>query len=209
LGIQLFPLYLVGIMAFLEFISADFDWFNYLILPLMIFAARVVDVTLGTLRIIFVSRSMKVLAPMIGFVEALIWLLAVGQIFQSLTNVGLYLAYAGGFAAGNYIGIYLEGKIAMGLLCVRTITTEDATELIEYLKENDFGVTSVSASGISGQVRLILSVIKRKELKRMIQIINEKMPKAFISIEDVRSVSEGFFPQKSLSLFSRLPLKRK
>ncbi len=196
-------------MAFLEIISVEFDWFNYLVLPLMIFAARVVDVTLGTLRIIFVSRSMKMLAPMIGFFEALIWLLAMGQIFQSLTNMGLYFAYAAGFAAGNYMGIYLEGKIAMGLLVVRTITADDATELIEYLKENDFGVTSVSASGVSGQVRLILSVIKRKDLKRMIQIINEKMPKAFITVEDVRSVSEGFFPQKSLSLFSRLPLKRK
>jgi uncharacterized protein YebE (UPF0316 family) len=196
-------------MAFLEFIPVEFDWFNYLVLPLMIFAARVVDVTLGTLRIIFVSRSMKVLAPLIGFFEALIWLLAVGQIFQSLTNMGLYFAYAAGFAAGHYIGIYLEGKIAMGLLVVRTITAEDATELIEYLKENDFGVTSVSASGVSGQVRLILSVIKRKDLKRMIQIINDKMPKAFIIVEDVRSVSEGFFPQKNLSLFSRLPLKRK
>ncbi len=196
-------------MGFLESISIEFDWFNYVVLPLMIFAARVVDVTLGTLRIIFVSRSMKVLAPLIGFFEALIWLLAMGQIFQHLTNMGLYIAYAAGFSIGNYIGIYLEGKIAMGLLCVRTITTDDATELIEYLKENDFGVTSVSASGISGQVRLILSIIKRKDLKRMIQIIHEKMPKAFISIEDVRSVNEGFFPQKSLGLFSRLPLKRK
>ncbi len=196
-------------MALLEFISADVDWFNYLILPLMIFAARVVDVTLGTLRIIFVSRSMRLLAPAIGFVEALIWLLAVGQIFQHLTNPVLYIAYAAGFAAGNYMGIYLEGKLAMGLQVVRTITAEDATELIEYLKENDFGVTSISASGVSGQVRLILSVIKRKDLPRLIQVIREKMPKAFISVEDVRSVNEGFFPQKNLGLFSRLPLKRK
>ncbi len=196
-------------MGFLESITFEFDWFNYIVLPLMIFAARVVDVTLGTLRIIFVSRSMKVLAPTIGFFEALIWLLAIGQIFQHLTNAGLYIAYAAGFSIGNYIGIYIEGKIAMGLLCVRTITTEDATELIEYLKENDFGVTSVSASGVSGQVRLILSIIKRKDLRRMIQIVQEKMPKAFISIEDVRSVNEGFFPQKSLGLFSRLSLKRK
>lgn len=196
-------------MVLLEFVWADIDWYSYLVLPLMIFAARVVDVTLGTLRILFISRSMKLLAPAIGFFEALIWLLAVGQIFQHLTNPGLYIAYAAGFAAGNYMGIYLEGKLAMGLLVVRTITADDATELIEYLKENDFGVTSISASGVSGQVRLILSVIKRKDLSRMIQIIQEKMPRAFISIEDVRSVSEGFFPRKNLGLFSRLPLKRK
>ena len=152
---------------------------------------------------------MRGIAPMIGFFESLIWLLAIGQIMQSLTNAGLYLAYATGFAIGNYVGIYLEEKIAIGLLCVRTITNEDATELIEYLKEKEFGVTSVSASGISGQVRLILSVIKRRDLQDMISIINEKMPRAFISIEDVRSASEGYFPQKKIGLFSRMPIMRK
>ena len=196
-------------MEFIESLTFEFDWFGYVILPVLIFLARVVDVTLGTLRIIFVSRSMKFLAPMVGFFESLIWLVAVSQVFQSLTNFGLYIAYAAGFSMGNYVGIYIEEKLAMGLLVVRTITNEDATELIDYLKEKDFGVTSISASGISGQVRLILSVIKRKDLKKMVQIINEKMPKAFISVEDVREVSEGFFPKKSVSWFSRLPIKRK
>lgn len=196
-------------MEFFETLTFEFDWFGYVILPVLIFLARVVDVTLGTLRIIFVSRSMKFLAPLVGFFESLIWLVAVSQVFQSLTNFGLYIAYAAGFSMGNYVGIYIEEKLAMGLLVVRTITNEDATELIEYLKEKDFGVTSISASGISGQVRLILSVIKRKDLKRMVQIINEKMPKAFISVEDVREISEGFFPKKNVSWFSRLPIKRK
>ncbi|MDG5767170.1 DUF2179 domain-containing protein [Balneolales bacterium ANBcel1] len=193
----------------MEAMTMDFDWFGWVILPVLIFLARVVDVTLGTLRIIFVSRSMKVLAPLVGFFESLIWLLAIGQIMQSLTNFGLYFAYAAGFSFGNYIGIYLEEKIAMGLLCVRTITSEDATDLIQFLKERDFGVTSVSASGISGSVRLILSIIKRKDLEKMIGVIKEKAPKAFVSVEDVRSVNEGYFPQKRVSFFSRLPMLRK
>lgn len=73
--------------------------------------------------------------------------MAIGQIMQSLTNAGLYLAYAAGFALGNYVGIYLEEKIAMGLICVRTIANEDATELIDYLKEKEFGASS-SRDGI-------------------------------------------------------------
>lgn len=196
-------------MEILEGLSLNHDWFAWVLLPLLIFFARVIDVTLGTLRIIFVSRGMKVLAPFIGFFEALIWLLAIGQIMQSLTNPGLYIAYAAGFAVGNYVGIYLEEKIAIGLLCVRTITNEDATELIEYLKAQNFGVTSVSASGVSGQVRLILSIIKRKDLNRMISVIKDKMPRAFVSVEDVRSVAEGYFPRKNPGIFSRLTLLRK
>ncbi|MEX0681127.1 MAG: DUF2179 domain-containing protein [Balneolales bacterium] len=196
-------------MEIFDLFTFDFDWFGWVILPLFIFVARVVDVTLGTIRIIFVSRSMKLLAPLIGFFESLIWLVAIGQIVQSLTNVGLYIAFAAGFACGNYVGIYLEEKIAVGLLCVRTITNDDATELIEYLKERNFGVTSVSASGISGQVRLLLSIIKRKDLDRMIRIIKKKSPRAFVSVEDVRSVTEGHFPQKSVGFFARMLSLRK
>ncbi len=196
-------------MGILESLTFDFDWFGWVILPILIFLARVVDVSMGTLRIIFVSRGMKYLAPVIGFFESLIWLVAIGQIMQSLTNAGLYVAYAAGFGVGNFIGIYLEQKIAMGLLCVRTITTDDATDLIGYLKEKDFGVTSISASGISGQVRLILSVIKRKDLEEMIAIINEKAPKAFVSVEDVRSAAEGYFAPRRTGFFSRLSIMRK
>ncbi len=193
----------------MDAVTLEFYWFGWVVLPFLIFLARVCDVTLGTLRIIFVSRGLKFLAPLVGFFESLIWLLAIGQIVQSLTNPVLYIAYAAGFSCGNYAGIYLEEKIAMGLLCVRTITNEDATELIEYLKAQEFGVTSVSASGISGQVRLILSIIKRKDLKKLLSIIKDKAPRAFISVEDVRTASEGFFPQKSPGIFSRWPVMRK
>lgn len=193
----------------MDLLTYEFSLMGWVVLPLFIFLARVVDVTLGTLRILFVARSMKLLAPLTGFFESLIWLLAIGQIIQSLTNVSLYIAYAAGFAFGNYVGIYIEEKIAMGLLCVRTITRDDATDLIEYLKDRQFGVTSVSASGVSGQVRLILSIIKRKDLNKIISIIREKTPHAFVSVEDVRSVTEGYFPQKSFGVFSRLPLMRK
>jgi uncharacterized protein YebE (UPF0316 family) len=190
--------------------SFDPVLFDYFILPLIIFVARLVDVSLGTLRIIFVSRSMRKLAPLVGFFESLIWLFAIGQIIMNLSNIMSYIAFAAGFAAGNYMGIYLESKLAVGLLSIRAVTTNDATDLINYLREKKFGVTSVSALGITGKVRLIISVIKRKDLDEYIRIVKQFNPKAFVSIEDVRSVQEGFFPtEKRDNRFVKMLMMRK
>src|SRR5690606_38967593 len=106
-----------------------FDW---VVLPGIIFLARLIDVALGTLRIIFVSRSMRKLAPLDGFFESLIWLFAISQIVMNLSNVMSYFAFAAGFATGNYVGIYLENKLSLGLLSVRVVTTEDGSDLINY-----------------------------------------------------------------------------
>lgn len=180
-----------------------FDW---VILPGIIFLARLIDVALGTLRIIFVSRSMRKLAPLVGFFESLIWLFAISQIVMNLSNVMSYFAFAAGFATGNYVGIYLENKLSIGLLSVRVVTSEDGSDLINYLREHNFGVTSISATGVSGRVRLIISVIKRKDLEAYAHIVKQFNPKAFMSIEDVRSVKDGYFlrESKTTSLFSGL-----
>lgn len=175
----------------------DPDLFDWVLLPLIIFTARLVDVALGTLRIIFVSRSMRKLAPLVGFFESLIWLFAISQIMLNLSNIMSYLAFAAGFATGNYVGIYLENKLAVGLLSIRVVTNDDASDLIEYLRTQNFGVTSVSATGVTGKVRLIISVIKRKDLEDYIDVVKQFNPKAFISIEDVRSVQEGYFLRNS------------
>ncbi len=174
-------------------------WFDWFILPAIVFTARMSDVTLGTLRILFVSRSLRYTAPIVGFFESLIWLFAISQIVQNLGNAVTYLAFASGFAAGNYVGIWMENRLAMGLVCVRAVMPDDASELIAYLREEQFGVTAVAASGVSGQVRLIWSVIKRKEMRRYLEIVKQHSPRAFISVEDVRTVHEGFFPAKGES----------
>jgi uncharacterized protein YebE (UPF0316 family) len=105
-------------MGILEQLSGS-PVFAWVILPLLIFAARICDVTLGTLRIIFVSRGKKLLAPLLGFFEVSIWLLAISQIMQNLNNPVCFLAYAGGFAMGNFVGILIEDKLAMGILVIR------------------------------------------------------------------------------------------
>ena len=168
--------------------------FSLIILPILIFFARIVDVTFGTIRIIFVSRGMKWLAPIFGFFEIMIWLFAIGQVFNNLTNITYYVAYAGGFACGNFVGIYIEEKIAIGTMVVQIITRKDGTQLIEFLKIEGFGVTSIDAEGGTGKVKVIYTIIKRRDLQQVVEIIKRFNPKAFYSIEEVRSAGEGIFP---------------
>ena len=143
---------------------------------------------------IFISRGMRAIAALVGFLEILIWLLAIGQIMKNLTNVACYVAYAGGFAMGTFVGIYIVEKLSLGMVLIRVITRKDATELIAFLHSENYGVTSVDAQGTTGMVKVIYTVIKRQDLHHVIEIIKKFNPQAFYTIEDVKSVSEGIFP---------------
>ena len=167
---------------------------NETAIPLLIFTARVADVSLGTLRTVFVAQGSKKWAAVLGFVEILIWLTAISGILQNLTNPANYLAYAAGFGTGNYLGLWLEERLARGLVAVTTITNRDAGPLIQHLREENFGLTSVSARGATGRVRLILSIIRRKQLDQLREIIEEYNPNAFLAVQPVRSVSKELRP---------------
>lgn len=170
------------------------EFFSLVVLPVLIFAARVADVTFGTLRIIFVSRGLKLLAPLVAFIEILIWLVAISQIFQNLGNVVNYVAYAAGFAVGNCVGIIVEERMAIGLMLVRIITHHDPADLIFSLKSNDFGVTVVDAVGKNGPVRLVFLVIERKDLEAVLRMVHQYNPSAFYTLADVRSANGGVIP---------------
>jgi uncharacterized protein YebE (UPF0316 family) len=183
----------VGVFE-VEFLNSDV--FRWVVLPLLIFTARVVDVSIGTIRIVFVSKGKKTLAPLFGFVEVIIWLLAISQIMRNLNNFMCYIAYGGGFAMGTFVGLLIEERMALGMLLIRVMTRMDAAELITSLKERNYGVTAIPAEGPTGEVKVIYSVIRREDLKEVVEIIKRFNPKAFYSIEDVRFVSEGIFPLK-------------
>ena len=168
--------------------------FALVILPILIFLARVADVTLGTLRIVFISQGKRKLAPIMGFFEIFIWLLAVGQIFSNLTNMLYYFAYAGGFAMGNYIGLVVENKLSLGLLSLHLIVRDDSDELIKTLKEKGYGLTILTTEGIKSNVKLVVMIIKRKNQLGVLEIIRRISPNTFISIENVQSVKGGKFP---------------
>src|SRR5262249_18911853 len=140
-------------------------------LPWLVFLAEMCVVTLGTMRVIFIARGKKVLASLLGFFEVTIWLFAIGQIMQNLSNLGCYVAFAGGFTVGNFLGVLIEKKLAIGNLVVQITTRKDATELVESLKGAEYGVTTLDAHGARGPVQIIITVIKRKELDPVTALI--------------------------------------
>ena len=175
----------------------DSEFFRWVLLPLLIFTARILDVSIGTIKIIFIAKGQKILPPIMAFFEIMIWVIAMGEIMKNLDNVLYYLAYGGGFAMGNFVGIYIESKLALGNIALRIITRKEADELIEFLKSENYGFTVFNGTGATGKVNLIYMVIKRKEQKKVIEIIQRFNPKAFISIEDVREASEAIFPVRN------------
>lgn len=166
---------------------------TWVILPLLIFISRIFDQSIGTLRMIFVAKGMQNLAPVLAFFESLIWLLAIGQIMQHLDNWVCYAAYAGGYAMGNLVGMKLDERISLGSVIIRIILKKEANDLVAYLREQKYGLTVLDAEGATGKVKVIFSILKRKDVKNVISIINQFDPHSFYTIEEVRSVNEGVF----------------
>lgn len=170
------------------------NFYTWFLVPFLIFVARIADVSIGTVRVIFVSRGLKYLAPVVGFFEVLIWLLAIGQIMKNLSNPACYVAYAGGFAMGNYVGIRIAEKLSLGLVLIRVVTKKDALTLVEFLKSEDYGVTSVDGHGTSGEVKVVFTIVPRREAQTVVDLIKKFNPHAFYSIEEVGFVEKGVFP---------------
>lgn len=193
------------IMDISSWFVADSPVFIWVVLPLLIFLARISDQTIGTLRLIFLSKGQKRLAPFLGFFEVIIWLIAVSQIMKHLDNILCYVAYGGGFAMGNYIGMVIEEKLSIGNVLVRIIPKIDTSELISYLRNNNYGVTSVEAEGAKGKVNIIFTIIKRKDVEHVVSIINRFNPNAFYTIEEVKAINEGIFKKnRSKTIFDSL-----
>lgn len=165
-----------------------------ILIPILVFFARILDVSVGTLRIIFVSKGIKNYAALLGFIESLVWILAVSQVMKHMDNWVTYAAFALGFSVGNYVGMLIEERIAIGNQIIRVITSHDASELVDYLQKQDYAVTSIDAVGESGPVKLIFTVAKRRKLEAIIGVIKRFNPNAFYTIEDVRFVKEAFLP---------------
>jgi uncharacterized protein YebE (UPF0316 family) len=188
----------------------DSDLINWLLIPLAIFFARILDVSLGTLRIVFLSRGKRNIAPILGFFEVLIWILAISQIMRNLGNAASYIAYAAGFAAGNYIGLIIEERLAIGLVAIRIFVIHGADVIVKKVHEVGYGVTKLCGEGSEGAVDIVYSIVQRKDLKKIKGIIDEVNPRAFFIVEEVRVTHEGIFPKvrSGIQLFSGV-IKRK
>jgi len=181
----------------------DTFWFDYIVVPLLIMVARVTDVSLDTLRVIMVARGYRKLAPFVGFFQVLIWIITITRIMANLENWTTYVGYAGGFALGTYVGMILEERIALGFELIRVITRADATDLRDELIRRGYQVTFVEGEGRDGKVGILFIIQKRKVIKEIIRLIREMNPRAFYSIEDIRSVSG------QMSMPAGMPLTRR
>lgn len=170
--------------------------FSYVLMPLLIFLARICDVSIGTMRIIFVSKGKRNIAPFLGFFEVLIWIIAISKIMQNLDNYVNYIAYAAGFATGNFVGMLIEERLAVGVQMIRVFSSKSGCELMQILNTNGYGATCVEAKGAKEKVNLIYTIVQRNDLKKVVEIIHNYNPKAFYTIEDIRATNEGIFPPK-------------
>ncbi len=190
--------------------NTDSAWFAWFTLPILVFFARISDQSIGTVRLIFLAKGQKKIAPILGFFEVIIWLLTVSQVMKHIDNALAFVAYGGGFAMGNYIGMVIEEKLSIGNVIIRIIPTKATGDLVHFLRESNYGVTTVPAEGSRGDVNIIFTIIKRKNVEHVVSIINRFNPNAFYTIEDVKAINEGIFQQnRNGSIFSSLPFMLK
>lgn len=166
-------------------------WVVWIALPLLIFFARITDVTIGTMRILFVVRGATLIAALLGFVEVFVWIVVVRQILNQDSFIWPhYVAYAAGFAAGNVVGIALESRLAFGLQTVRVITGSPTVDLERDMARLGYGATRIAATGLrGGSMTILFSTLPRGRVKEAMQLIERHLPHSFISVEDVRAVN--------------------
>jgi uncharacterized protein YebE (UPF0316 family) len=182
---------------FTETVGVSGDVFSFLILPLLIFIARICDVSINTIRIIYMLGGRRATATLLGFFEAFIWLLVIREIFKHLDNWLCYVAYPAGFACGIFVGMIIEEKIAYGKVIVRIITRKDVTLLIQYLNTQHFRFTKVEAEGPDGKENLVFTVLERERLDDLLNTLKNLIPTAFYTVEKVKAAAEsGTLPEE-------------
>lgn len=160
--------------------------------PVLIFALRIVDVSLATIRMLLTMRDARTVVPFIGFVEATIWVLAVGTAIQNLHSVWHVLGYSAGFGTGTLVGLWLEGKLAMGLAALRIISRDDGEAVANTLRDQGFGVTEIPGHGREGRVEILFTVVKRRQIGRVLEIVESLDHDAFVAVEEPRAIRRGW-----------------
>jgi uncharacterized protein YebE (UPF0316 family) len=166
------------------------------LIPIMIFIAKIIEVSVDTIRLIFVSRNDKLIAPILGFVSVSIWITVLSFVVQNLSNIYSYLSYGLGFAMGTYVGILLEEKLVTGFIIFKVFLVQSQVELKEALIKEGYGFTTIDAQGASGKVNLFDIIVKRKDIQKVVNLIKDINPNAFYTIETAKTAKLGIFPTK-------------
>ncbi len=159
----------------------------------LIFILRVSDMTLDTLRVLFVMRGKKRITWVMGFCQSAIYVFAIGKVLSQLNNPLNIIGYAAGFATGNVVGMIIEERIAIGHILVNIISPKLGPAIVTHLRQNGYAVTELSGRGKDGMVSMINCSVLRRQVDQVHALINEIDPEAFITAEDVRPIKHGFW----------------
>lgn len=159
---------------------------------LFIFVLRLADVSMGTMRMIMITRGMRKWAALLGFVEVTIWVVAISQVIGHLDNVWSVVGYSGGFATGTLLGMWIEGKLALGYLDLHIVSMTKGQELVQKIRQAGYGATQVRAEGQSGPVYLINVVVPRKQVAEVLNLVNKIDAGSFVTVDEARQVVRGY-----------------
>ena len=173
----------------MEFFTSPAAWLG----ALTIFAMRVGDMSMDTLRMLFVVRGRKDIAWALGFCQSLIYVLAISSVLKNLDNPLTIVGYAAGFATGNVVGMLIEERLAVGHMHLRIVSPRRGVALAQSLRDAGFGVTEISARGKDGMVSILSVSVLRKDVQRVEKVVHEIDPDCFITSEDVRPIRRGFW----------------
>lgn len=160
---------------------------------LFIFSARILDVSMGTIRMLMLMRGKKYHAAFIGFFEVIIFIKVLGTVVNQLDNPVYLIMYGLGFAAGNIVGGILEEKLAVGFLTLHIISKDKSKQLTEVLRGNGYGVTVIDSHGWQGERDILNLQIKRKDMRDVQRLISETDSDAYVTIYDTREALGGYF----------------
>jgi uncharacterized protein YebE (UPF0316 family) len=159
--------------------------------PVLIFCLRIVDVSLDTMRVLFVVRGQRGIAGVLGFFQAAIWIFAVGAAIKHLDSSWHILGYAAGFATGTMVGITIERALAYGLATVRIVSQHSGVEIAEALRERGYGVTETAGFGRDSAVEIVNCVVQRQHLDEVLDIVKKWDSTAFVTVEEPRVLLGG------------------
>jgi uncharacterized protein YebE (UPF0316 family) len=159
---------------------------------LLIFALRLIDVSMGTVRMMMVNRGMRKIAALIGFVEVSIWVLAISRVITNLDNIWNVIGYSGGFAAGTLLGMWIEDKLAIGTSQIEIISLTKCDQILEAIRDAGYGATKIQGQGQSGPAHVIRVITPRKGVQALLREVNKVDAKAFITVEDIRQMIGGY-----------------
>jgi uncharacterized protein YebE (UPF0316 family) len=163
------------------------------LLPFIIFGLRVIDMSLDTLRVLFVVRGRRAISWVLGFFQSAIWVIAVTSVLSNLDNLWNIVAYAAGFATGVVVGMTLEELLAIGHGNLRVISSHRGSAIAEAIRDAGYAATEMAGRGKDGTVAVITSSVRRRDIDRVRQMVFQTDPSAFITVEDVRPLHRGFW----------------